>query len=404
MIHHNDNSKSIALWLEDTYEYIKEFTQGSNKNPWLTDATIKHNETLAALDALRTTMSNFYDQQMRKNTQIFTDAITQSIQAINSDLSKQLGSNFQKFNFGLEAMLAWQSNYKDQIDTWMSQEDDRLHKLNEFTDILENTRLIIYDTAQHLKTIGDTSSQLKDSSIHLEDSLTVITTTHQELQTGIQQTANAISKSLNELPSIKALIDAHTSMLLKQSKHVTKLNEDIQQVVQVHLEQLDDITDAQHEHITDMAEKQRELIESHNRALEAIPQAHVKVLNQLAKKQTEHLIQANDEIQRSIQGHITQLQKLTLAPPPIAMTVDNLHKSINQCTDATLLQKPNDFVTLNNVTINSKEAPEIGKLDIKLHDIQAAINRMFEKKLPLSAATGAATLSGTLATACPTTL
>jgi hypothetical protein len=295
-LQHENHSRNIAILVENIDDYIKEFTKGSGENPWLTESQKRHQQTLESIEALRTTMSNFYDQQMRKNTQIFTDAVSKTIDAFNKELSTQLGTNFHEFNLGLGAMLAWQHNHKEQLDSWIEKENIRQKNVEKITDSLFYTSSIIDKTAHNLETIGDVNVQLSHTSESLHEVLVSIIDSQNQLKEGIQQTAGVISKTLIDLPNIQTILEKHTktmeaipqthvtllaTLAEKQNDHFSKLNKEIsthiksfmtdvaadisrhdfpsiQRVAHEHLTQLQQIAKAQQSHFDDMTAKQRE--------------------------------------------------------------------------------------------------------------------------------------------------
>lgn len=296
MTQHENQSRNIAILVENIDDYIKDFTQGSNENPWLADSKKRHEQTLDSLETLRTTMSNFYDQQMRKNTQIFTDAVSKTIENFNKEMVKQLGANFHQFNLGLGAMLTWQHNYKAQIDSWIEQETIRQINVVKITESLSRTSSVIDKTANNLDAIGDANVRLLNTSESLNQALMSIISSQGQLKEGIQQTAEAISKTLVELPSIQMILEHHTKTMEaipqthatlltklaeKQNDHFSKLNKEIsthiksfmtdvaadiaqhdfpsiQRLAHEHLTQLQQIAKAQQTHFDDMTIKQRD--------------------------------------------------------------------------------------------------------------------------------------------------
>ena len=374
----NDNARIMAIWQEKTFQYIKEFTQGTDENPWLTVSRTRHEETINALELLRTTMSNFYDQQMRKNTQIFTDAISKTIQETNSDLSNQLGANFQKFNFGLDSMLVWQENYKAQIDRWISQEDDRLKKVSDFTLVLENIRLVIFDTADKLKHIGIATEQLGHTSNSLEDSLDFITNTHLELQACIQETSTSIAKTLDDLPNIKDVLEDYTnslqalpakysdlmdSLASKQSAHAGKLTSEMQRVAKHHIEQLKELAHGQQQQIENLTQHHLK----NQASLLDIPQSHSKMLDSLAQSQTAYLIKFNDELRRSIETILHEL---------IQTIQQAVHEKINPSPAATTQVISDEFSSENLSSASNSSDMSMLKNDRLLESLMRAINRL----------------------------
>lgn len=411
IVQSHDNSRIMAIWQEKTLKYIKEFTQGTDENPWLTVSRTRHEETINALELLRTTMSNFYDQQMQKNTQIFTDAISKTIQKTNSDLSSQLGANFQKFNFGLDSMLEWQKNYKAQIDRWISQEDERLEKFGDYTRVLESIRLIIIDTADKLKNIGNVTEQLGYASSSLEDSLEFIKNTHNELQACMQQTSTSIAKTLDDLPNIKAVLADYTNSLQalpakysdlidslanKQSAHAGKLTNELQRVAKHHIDQLNDLALGQQQQIENLTQHHLK----NQASLLDIPQSHSKTLDSLAQSQTAYFIKFNDElrlsfetilheliqtIQHAIHQQINPSQASTTQVISDVFSSDSLSSPSNS-TDMSMLQKdrlPDNLMQAINRLLGDLKIISEDTLikDIQIHGNLDSLN---DKALKLS--------------------
>jgi uncharacterized phage infection (PIP) family protein YhgE len=337
MTQHENHSRNIAILVENIDDYIKEFTKGSNENPWLSESKKRHEQTLDSLEALRTTMSNFYDQQMRKNTQVFTDAVSKTIESFNKEMTKQLGANFHEFNQGLGAMLKWQDNYKSQIDSWIEQETFRQKNIEKITKSLSDSSDVIDKTANNLDKIGEANIGLLNTSESLNQALMAIISSQEQLKTGILQTAEAISKTLAELPSIKMILEDHTKTMeaipkthvtlltelaQQQNGHFSKLNKEISDQIKSFMKNVAaDI--AQH----DFPSIQR-LASQHLSQLEQIAKAQQTHLDNITTKQSEQLLDITTKICKTQEEQISKLIKTILTD--VQEMVGDFSKNINQ--------------------------------------------------------------------------
>ncbi len=337
MTQHENQSRNIAILVENIDEYIKEFTKGSKENPWLSESKKRHEETLASLEILRTTMSNFYDQQMRKNTQIFTEAVSKTIENFNKEMVNQLGENFRQFNLGLGAMLKWQDNHKVQIDLWNDQETIRQGKIEKITESLSHASDIIGQTANNLDSIGKVNAGLLNTSESLKQALFSITSSQESLKAGITATAETISKTLAELPSIKMILEDHTKNMEaipekhvtlltkladKQNDHFSKLNKEISTQIKSFMTNIaNDI--AQH----DFPSIKR-LASEHLSQLKQIAEAQETHLNNINTEQNKQLMEITTKICKAQEEQISKLIKNILAD--VQKMVGEFSEHINQ--------------------------------------------------------------------------
>lgn len=95
----------------------------------------------------------FAEQMVADNTQSLIDALTQVMKDFNSKINEQFGENFQQLNIAVGAMLEWQKEYKEHIDTLTT-------KFTLIADNLEGIDSTLKSTATSQETIYKTNDIL----------------------------------------------------------------------------------------------------------------------------------------------------------------------------------------------------------------------------------------------------
>ena len=64
---------------------------------------------------------DFADKMVADNTQSLIDALTQVMKDFNTQINEQFGDNFKRLNEAVESMVVWQDEYKQHVESLMSQ-------------------------------------------------------------------------------------------------------------------------------------------------------------------------------------------------------------------------------------------------------------------------------------------
>ena len=170
-------------------------------------------------DKMNESFESFANQMLADNTQSLVDALTQVMKEFNTKINEQFGENFKHLNEAVGAMLEWQRQYKEHVESLISQFDSVAKGIQEIEKslnstaqnnsvILETNKVLgetISDFSSTVKSFAELGEKAKDSFPVIERNMTALTETSnkyiRDSILDIQENYNSFSKTQKELMS-----------------------------------------------------------------------------------------------------------------------------------------------------------------------------------------------------------
>lgn len=123
-------------------------------------------ETNDNLNNLNKSFTEFAEKMAESNTKSLIDAIEQVMKDFNTKINEQIGDNFKRLNEGVEKLVIWQDNYKNQMSEMIEQFTTASQGIeaakNNLTEIA-NKMESLPKAAEDMKTLIDTTqTQIND--------------------------------------------------------------------------------------------------------------------------------------------------------------------------------------------------------------------------------------------------
>ena len=100
---------------------IKDAISGDQDSSLITQIQKLRTDTLDNLKQLNTSFSEFAKEVAENNTKSLIEAIEQVMKDFNTKINEQIGDNFKRLNEGVEKLVTWQDNYKEQVEKMVEQ-------------------------------------------------------------------------------------------------------------------------------------------------------------------------------------------------------------------------------------------------------------------------------------------
>jgi len=232
-------------------------------------------------DRMEKSFQSFAEKMVADNTQGLIDALTQVMQDFNGKINEQFGENFKKLNEAVGAMLEWQKEYKEHVETLTAQFSLVSTNIEQIDNALKSTadsHKTIFETNELLReTVSDFSSTVKsfaeigdkarDSFPVIEQNMISLTEASNkyvkdalaDIQTNYDSFSN-IQKQLNE--KSQKTIEA---MFSDNAERITKLDNELGAELNKALESLGSQLTSLSKHFVDdykpLTDKLRELVQ-----------------------------------------------------------------------------------------------------------------------------------------------
>lgn len=90
---------------------------GSEEGTLLSQIKLLRQDSNDQISKLRESFNNFAKHMVENNQKAVIEALKQVINDFNQKLTEQFGENFKQLNQGVERLVTWQQQYKDELDT-----------------------------------------------------------------------------------------------------------------------------------------------------------------------------------------------------------------------------------------------------------------------------------------------
>lgn len=239
-------------------------------------------ETNDNLNNLNKSFTEFAEKMAENNTKSLIEAIEQVMKDFNTKINEQIGDNFKRLNEGVEKLVVWQDNYKNQMAEMIEQ----------FTT-----------ASQGIETAKDNLAQISDKMENLpkaaEDMKTLIETTQAQINDlGDKMSAfvEMKDKATNVMPDIeKKLSEMSDNVANLVTQMVTNLNtssENLQENVQ---KQLQDMQTASNTFNDFLKEAIRESTDNLNGQIKKLDEAMQEELSRVMKLMSDRLVSLSNK-------------------------------------------------------------------------------------------------------------
>lgn len=239
-------------------------------------------ETNDNLNNLNKSFTEFAEKMAESNTKSLIEAIEQVMKDFNTKINEQIGDNFKRLNEGVEKLVVWQDNYKNQMSEMIEQ----------FTTASQG----IEAAKNNLTEIANKMENLPKAA---EDMKTLIETT----QTQINDLDNKMSafvemkdKATNVMPDIeKKLTEMSDNVSNLVTQMVTNLNASSQNLQENVQKQLQDMQLSSNTFNDFLKEAIKESTDNLNGQIKKLDDAMQEELSRVMKIMSDRLVSLSNK-------------------------------------------------------------------------------------------------------------
>lgn len=239
-------------------------------------------ETNDNLNNLNKSFTEFAEKMAESNTKSLIEAIEQVMKDFNTKINEQIGDNFKRLNEGVEKLVVWQDNYKNQMSEMIEQ----------FTTASQG----IEAAKNNLTEIANKMENLPKAA---EDMKTLIETT----QTQINDLDNKMSafvemkdKATNVMPDIeKKLTEMSENVSNLVTQMVTNLNASSQNLQENVQKQLQDMQLSSNTFNDFLKEAIKESTDNLNGQIKKLDDAMQEELSRVMKIMSDRLVSLSNK-------------------------------------------------------------------------------------------------------------
>jgi len=274
---------------------------GSEDSTLLSQLKLLRSDSNDRLDRLQHSFDRYAEKMAEANSKALIQALSEVIRDFNVKINEQFGENFKQLNSGVERLVAWQVQYKDQLSDLIEQETITRKSMTEAS--LRYADLV--NKAGTFTSVAESLAQL----------LNALNMQREQLASSMRMLGDLISKAASGLPDIeKKIVEMTRQIELGVKENQSILSATLQttvQSVQAHNKQLTNLLGS--------------TIESANKELNA----HVRQATEDTKKHIVALDKALEtELTKSIESLGRQLtalsQKFVQDYTPLTMQLQRL--------------------------------------------------------------------------------
>ena len=145
------NAEDLLLKLSE----IKDSISGEQDSSLFTQIQKLRTDTTDNLKELNSSFKEFAKEMSENNTKALIEAIEQVMKDFNTKINEQIGDNFRRLNEGVEALVKWQDNYKEQVEKMVEQ-------FNVAGEAIEKSKDSMTVISEKLENVPKITEQVKD--------------------------------------------------------------------------------------------------------------------------------------------------------------------------------------------------------------------------------------------------
>jgi len=210
------STKSASI--DDLVEAIillKKGLVGNEEGTLLSQMKLLRQDSNDQLLKLRNSFNDFAKHMVENNQKAIIEALKQVITDFNKNLTEQFGENFKHLNQGVESLVTWQQQYKEELElikiTQLQTASDMKTATDAFSILVKNSEEFA-NIAGHLKILLEAMDKQKDVLFTQEKALSQLLI---EMKDITPQFATKMSTMLDEITSGVKRIQSETTEIVK---------------------------------------------------------------------------------------------------------------------------------------------------------------------------------------------
>lgn len=215
-----DESKDESDYLIEIRDEIKklkssEASGGKNVNQEILQELRQLNKSN---ESLQSSFDNFSKEMSESNVKVLVDAMEKVMHDFNANINSQLGQSFKELGQGVEALVEWQKQYKEQIEL-------STQSLTQSKDSLEHSSQLFEVVAQNAQNFSSVSQKLGKQMEQLDTSLWQLTSGANEFSTMAQSIQKMSAKMIESIDSLSHTFVQKADRIIGESeKQVTLMS------------------------------------------------------------------------------------------------------------------------------------------------------------------------------------
>lgn len=157
----------------------------------------QHQAAVAQINLVVETLETYQERQAEANAKALVGAIEMVMREFNTRINEQYGDNFKRLNESVIAMLEWQQNYKEQLNTLINEQERTSQSMKEASNSFEYM-------VRHANAFNGISESLQDLLSGLEAQ-------RSNLQSHLGSFSELVNNAASGLPKLEERIVALTS-------------------------------------------------------------------------------------------------------------------------------------------------------------------------------------------------
>ena len=188
---------------------------GNEEGTLLSQMKLLRQDSIDQLQKLRDSFDKFATHMVENNQKALIEALKQVIKDFNENLTEQFGENFKQLNQGVEKLVTWQQQYKEELEAIKQaqfQTATDMKTASEAFKNLVNKSEDFASIAEKLRTILDAMNKQKDILFEQERALSELLI---QMKDVTPQFATKLSAMLSEITSGVKKIQSETTDVVK---------------------------------------------------------------------------------------------------------------------------------------------------------------------------------------------
>ncbi len=247
-------SDDMAEQMIESLNRVANSISGDGESTMVTQLQKIRTTNSDGFDEMNKSFEDFAEKMVADNTQSLIDALTQVMKDFNTKINEQFGENFKQLNEAVRAMLEWQKEYKEHVETLTSQFSAVSTNIEQIDNALKSTaesnntifetnellRETVSDFSATVKSFAELGDKAKDSFPIIEQNMNSLTETSNkyvrdslaDIQTNYDSFSNTQKKLME---NYKANIE---KMITDNADRIKKLDNELGQELNKALESL----------------------------------------------------------------------------------------------------------------------------------------------------------------------
>ncbi len=271
---------------------IKDAISGDQDSSLITQIQKLRTDTLDNLKQLNTSFSEFAKEVAENNTKSLIEAIEQVMKDFNTKINEQIGDNFKRLNEGVEKLVTWQDNYKEQVEKMVEQfnlASQSIEKSKDSMVVISERLENIPDVTEKIQSILETNQNQISNLEGQLDAFNKMKDNATEAMPQIEKRLNEMTDTLNR--SISGQMDNLKNMNDNMKSNIETTNESIKNAIYEQLAAIKTVN-----------EQTQESIDASNQAVKKSMEDQMNTVNQVNENMKNSIETSNEAIKNAIQG------------------------------------------------------------------------------------------------------